>query len=272
MEEELSFVEFLNLKQLSDRTIKDYTDWFLKLDFDEPDLKKRAYKILNRCDNFVVRGMLKSYFEYLDVNIKLPKRSGRREKKIIKTLTKKEVRDLLLYLYHWNIKYGIMFELLYSCALRCNEVLSIEPEHFDWDGWKENPEKPCKLRIKGKGSKWRIALIPPILMKRMAVYLEQYIDFAEEFKQRRSAFFGMGIRQFEVILRKAGIEVLNKRVYPHLIRHTRTTHLYETTDFDLLDLKTILGHADISTTQLYIHPDETRTLKKMERYIEENAT
>jgi integrase/recombinase XerC len=143
-----------------------------------------------------------------------------------------------------------ILELLYSSGLRLAELVSLDPVDVDLDD--------AMVRVTGKGNKTR--LVPVGRKARAAVrdWLRVRPELADE---AENALF-VGVRGRRISPRtvqnrvrhwakKAGIP---RRVYPHLFRHSFATHLMESSR-DLRAVQELLGHADISTTQIYTHLD-----------------
>jgi len=141
-------------------------------------------------------------------------------------------------------------ELLYSSGLRLAELVGLNPGDVDLnDGL---------VRVTGKGSKQRII---PVGRKALAAVAEWQRIRANDAEFKEQALFvgqrGKRIspRTVQAMVRRRAVEVgLPKRVYPHLFRHTFATHMLESSG-DLRGVQEMLGHADISTTQVYTHLD-----------------
>lgn len=146
-----------------------------------------------------------------------------------------------------------LLEVLYATGLRISELLSLCVDQIDWVGH--------SIRVLGKGSKERIVLVGDLAMDA----LERYIHVARPVLVRdrdMDALFvshlgtALSVRGFHLILqghvRRAGIE---KHVTPHTLRHTFATHLLEG-GADLRTVQELLGHANVSTTQVYTHVSE----------------
>lgn len=143
-------------------------------------------------------------------------------------------------------------ELLYAAGLRISELLSITVPDLD--------RIQCLVTVIGKGNKQRI--VP--FGKKAARALDEYIAKARPLilKQRSSPYVVLNVRGrkmsrmgFLKILRKYRIRAgIKKRVTPHMFRHSFATHLLEA-GADLRAVQELLGHADISTTQIYTHVD-----------------
>jgi len=143
-----------------------------------------------------------------------------------------------------------IMELLYSSGLRLAELVGLNLGDVDLsDGL---------VRVTGKGSKERII---PVGRKAMAAMGEWQRVRANDADVEEQAMFvsqrGKRIspRTVQAMVRRRAIEAgLPKRVYPHLFRHSFATHMLESSS-DLRGVQEMLGHADISTTQIYTHLD-----------------
>ncbi len=143
-----------------------------------------------------------------------------------------------------------MFELLYSSGLRLSELVSLDPIDLDLTD--------ASVRVTGKGNKTRI--VP--LGSHAIVALEAWLAVRETVTQpQESALFvgkkGVRIspRTVQLQLRQWGIKQgIATGVHPHLLRHSFATHLLQSSG-DLRAVQEMLGHASISTTQVYTHLD-----------------
>ncbi len=141
-----------------------------------------------------------------------------------------------------------MLELLYATGLRVSELISLSVNNVNLAvGY---------VRARGKGSKERIVPIGQAASRAIREYLEGPRRTRPSFQG--TLFLGKGGRKisrqgFWKILRKyaraAGIQ---KRITPHTLRHSFATHLLEG-GADLRSVQSMLGHADIATTQVYTH-------------------
>lgn len=146
-----------------------------------------------------------------------------------------------------------ILEVLYGCGLRVSELCGLDLREVLLD--------QEILRVLGKGSKERVVPVTGLAAARLADYLGRW-RLALEGRQACPAVFlnqrgGRISRQsvhsiVERYGRVAGIEGL----HPHTLRHTFATHMLEG-GADLRIVQEILGHSDISTTQLYTHVDRT---------------
>ena len=148
-----------------------------------------------------------------------------------------------------NLRNAALIELLYGSGLRATELVSL-PRHLI------RPEQPYAI-LRGKGGRER--LVPISDRARAAV-----VEFAATLPKDSAWLFPSGnkhlsrVRLFQLVrtlAADAGIDP--ERVSPHVLRHAFATHLLEG-GADLRALQTMLGHADIATTQIYTHVDSRR--------------
>lgn len=191
-------------------------------------------------------------------NLDLPKKN----RDLPDTLT---IDDIVLIIdsIDENTKMGLrdksMIEMLYSCGLRVSELLNLKVKDIYFE--------EQYVRVMGKGSKERI--VP--YGDKAANILEKYLSELRPilFKPEKSGNF-MFLNSKGTKLSRMGVwfiikkhsEVLDKEieVHPHLFRHSFATHLIEG-GADLRIVQELLGHSDISTTQIYTHLDKEYILE-----------
>lgn len=144
-----------------------------------------------------------------------------------------------------------LLEVMYGCGLRVSECsgLDLGDAMFD-EGY---------LRVVGKGGKEHIAPIAGAALRALAAYLEKARpELAKPFAKPTAAVFlnargGRLSRQsMHAIVAEAGRTIGVANLHPHTLRHSFATHLLEG-GADLRVIQEILGHSDISTTQIYTH-------------------
>lgn len=148
-----------------------------------------------------------------------------------------------------------MLELFYASGLRLSELCSAKLENLDLD---EN-----FIRVTGKGNKTRIVPVG----NRAKAAIEDYLrnERKELVKPCTSSEIFISIRGGklspdrvrQVVKKRCILAGIDKNVYPHLLRHSFATHLLDG-GADLRVIQELLGHADISTTQIYTHVDSSR--------------
>ncbi|MBT8143070.1 MAG: tyrosine recombinase XerC [Gammaproteobacteria bacterium] len=143
-----------------------------------------------------------------------------------------------------------IMELLYSCGLRLGELVGLDLDALDLDD--------ATARVTGKGDKTRITPVGRPAQRALRAWLVVRGSIAEVdenavFVSRRGRRLSRRAVQDRVAYwaRRQG---LDKSVYPHLFRHSFATHLLESSG-DLRGVQELLGHANISTTQIYTHLD-----------------
>ena len=171
--------------------------------------------------------------------IRRPKRS----KTLPNVLSKEEVKAILNSLT--NTKHITMLSLIYSCGLRCGELLKLKPQHID-------SKRNVLILKNSKGKKDRIA---PLSLKT----IEMLRDYFKEYRPKVYLFEGQNIgtmydvRSLQKVLKKAVISAkITKPVTLHWLRHSYATHLLES-GTDLRYIQEILGHSSSRTTEIYTH-------------------
>lgn len=195
---------------------------------------------------------------YLDKDPTINLESPKLEKRLPKVLSVKEV-DLLLEQPDIKKPLGLrdkaMLELLYATGIRVTELITLDITDVELDmGY---------IKCLGKGSKERIVPIGSEAVK----FLEQYILTERKKlikKREEKALFvnhhGYRLTRqgfWKIIKRYAKRAKINKQITPHTLRHSFATHLLEN-GADLRSVQELLGHADISTTQIYTHITKKR--------------
>jgi integrase/recombinase XerD len=148
-----------------------------------------------------------------------------------------------------------MLELLYASGLRISELAGAKLEHLSLE--------EGIVRVTGKGNKTRLVPVGRKACGAIATYLErerpQLVkprSGSEIFLSRRGAKLTT-VRIWQIVKAVARRSGLEANVYPHLLRHSFATHLLGN-GADLRIIQEMLGHADISTTQVYTHVDQQR--------------
>ncbi|MDO6564771.1 tyrosine recombinase XerC [Amphritea sp. 1_MG-2023] len=143
-----------------------------------------------------------------------------------------------------------MLELLYSSGLRLAELVSLDLDSIDW--------QDASLRVMGKGAKERILPIGAPAMQALDHWLERRDSMARSgemavFVSKRGTRISRRSVQLRID-RRAKMQHTQGKVYPHRLRHSFASHMLESSG-DLRAVQELLGHVDISTTQIYTHLD-----------------
>lgn len=167
----------------------------------------------------------------------------KKQKLLPNVLSKEEVKAILNA--HNNVKHKAMLSLIYSCGLRCGELLRLKPEHID-------SNRNILIIKQAKGRKDRIA---PLSTK----IVDMLRDYFTACKPSIYLFEGQtkgqpyDARSLQLVLKQSLKKAnINKPVSLHWLRHSYATHLLEN-GTDLRYIQEILGHSSSRTTEIYTH-------------------
>lgn len=268
-----SFIEYLLIdKKYSENTIKSYQNNLKKYQnyfknknismINEENIKEylKHLKIEKNTSKTISHNIstLRSFYKFLLIEkiinknpmewIEIPKI----KKNLPKTLTFDEINKLLDIKLNDNYSYRnkAMLELMYSSGLRVSELVNVKLHDVD--------SESCIIRIMGKGNKERIVPLGDYAIKYIDIYLKKYRDklIKKEYndylflnnhgkKMTRQGFF-------KIIKNIAKQQNIKTEFSPHTLRHSFATHLLDG-GADLRSIQEMLGHSDISTTQIYTH-------------------
>jgi integrase/recombinase XerD len=160
-----------------------------------------------------------------------------------------------------GIRDAAMLELMYATGVRVSELIGLTLNSINWQvGY---------LVALGKGDKERIVPLGRTAYDRVKQYLDQVRPLMLKGGQCNTLFLnrsGKGLTRqglWKIVKKYAGKANIEKKVHPHTFRHSFATHLLEG-GADLRSVQIMLGHADISTTQIYTHVTRER-LKEIHR-------
>jgi integrase/recombinase XerD len=192
------------------------------------------------------------------------------ERYLPETLNELQVQQLIESI-DTNVPLGLrdraMVELLYASGLRISELANARLENVDLE--------QGVVRVTGKGNKTRLV---PVGRKACEAIANYVTNERPKFVKRRSGsevFLSTRgtrlttTRVWQIVKAHAKRSGLEANVYPHLLRHSFATHLLSN-GADLRIIQEMLGHADISTTQVYTHVDQQR-LKAVHRQFHPRA-
>jgi len=151
-----------------------------------------------------------------------------------------------------------LLELLYASGLRVSELVKLNLEQLNLD--------TREIRVWGKGSKERMVLMGEPAARALTTYLTQGRPELSGEKRTNALFLNrygerLTERRVQRILEKcANIAGIGKRVHPHMLRHTFATHLLDG-GADLRVVQELLGHASLSSTQIYTHVSKSQAKK-----------
>jgi integrase/recombinase XerD len=153
-----------------------------------------------------------------------------------------------------SIRNRAILETLYATGARVSEICDLKPADADL------VEK--RVRLTGKGSKQRVAPLGQAACEAIALYLREARPRLAKEKSEHLFLSRSGRRidrenVFRIVRRAGRTAGLRKSVYPHLLRHSFATHLLEG-GANLRIVQSLLGHADLATTEIYTHVHEKR--------------
>jgi integrase/recombinase XerC len=149
-----------------------------------------------------------------------------------------------------SIRDKAIYELFYSSGLRLAELVGLDPEQLDLISG--------EIRVTGKGSKTRIVPLGQFAITALKAWLVVRDQIAR--KGEAALFVGkrgsrISPRVVQLRMKQWGIKQgISSNVHPHLLRHSFATHVLQSSG-DLRAVQEMLGHASISTTQVYTHLD-----------------
>lgn len=167
----------------------------------------------------------------------------RREKLLPNVLSKEEIKAILEA--HSNLKHKTMLCIIYSCGLRCGELLALKPVHID-------SKRNIVLLKNAKGKKDRIVPLSPKILGMLREYYKLYKPQYYLFEGQKSGT-PYNNRSLQQVLKQALAKAsIKKPVTLHWLRHSYATHLLES-GTDLRYIQELLGHSSSRTTEIYTH-------------------
>jgi site-specific recombinase XerD len=155
-----------------------------------------------------------------------------------------------------------MFELAYACGLRAEEIVGLDLVSLDFDGE--------QLRVEGKGGKTRLVPAGEPAMRAVRRYLERARGILAAVPEEPALFLSKTGRRLSTSDVRRRLRTWTRHaaaqgaVHPHALRHSFATHLLEG-GADLRAIQAMLGHASISTTQVYTRVESARLRAAYER-------
>lgn len=278
--EYLDYLEFE--RKLSKNTIMSYQNDLndLYLYFNEDILTptyKDMVKYIHSLRNLNARSLahhitvLNSFYNFLigeEIITKNPCSnliSPKLPEKLPNYLTEEEVNKLLEVNLEnaYDYRNKAMLELLYATGLRVSELINLEFNDCDLTN--------DFIRVLGKGKKERIVPVSDVAIKWLKIYINDYRPTILKNKNSDYLFISNALKPisrqgfFKIIKEEVKRSGIKKDVSPHVLRHSFATHLLNH-GADLRVIQELLGHSDISTTQIYTHLVNEKIKKDYEEF------
>ncbi len=218
------FLEYTKNKGLNENSVKEYT---------QQNLQKKNPSSVRR-DLFAIKFFFESVLRQ-KINLPNPKKNN----SLPEILTMGEIKKIIETIQ--NRKHRLIIKLLYGCGLRVSEIVNLKREEINFD------EGLIHIKL-AKEKKDRFVKIPDSIKEELKDY-SRLLDGNIFFPSSRGGKLTKDTIQ-KIVQKSAKRAGIQKRVYPHLLRHSFATHLLEQ-GTDLRIIQKILGHSDIKTTQIY---------------------
>ena len=271
-----AFLDYLKFeKGNSDKTIKSYNiDLKNFFDYLEKNIKEvnteDIYEYIEYLKgkyvyNTVIRKVssIKSLFKFCYMEKLIDKdpsnkiKNLNKEKRLPEILTLEEIKKIINSFDHTpeNRRNQMICKMLIATGARISEILNLEIKNV------ENTDFEF-VKVFGKGSKYRYIPIYPELENELKEYINVYRSHLKSSVGSFLLFPGIRRENFWKVLNKHALNVgIEKKIHPHLFRHSTATLLLEN-GADIRMVQEILGHASIKTTEIYTHVEKS-TLKKI---------
>ncbi len=213
---------------------------------------------------------VRTFFSYLKREGRITKNPAllialpKQERGLPKVFSRDETEDMFKVPDPSTIK-GLrdlaLLEILYDGGLRVSEVVGLDVTDLDLD--------KGEIRVIGKGNKERVVFITDVAKKTLTAYLAGARPYLTGGTETQALILNrngrrLSVRSVQLMLDKIGLKAgVKGRSSPHMMRHSFATHMLEE-GADLRTIQELLGHEDISTTQVYTHLDSAR-LKQIHR-------
>ena len=214
------------------------------------ELEIRAYlqKLIHQGkSNSYINLTINSIKFYYETVLGMPNRfyeieRPRKKKQLPKLLSKEEIIKMLQHTT--NIKHRFIISLLYSSGLRRGELLNLKINDID--------SKRMVIKVNcAKGNKDRVTVLSSSILSDLRNYYKDYKPKEFLFEgQNRQKYSGTSI--LKIVSKSAEKAGINKKVTPHMLRHSFATHLLEN-GTDIRHIQLLLGHSSTKTPEIYTH-------------------
>lgn len=267
---------------------------FLKkfIGFEKDITQKNIDRFLETNAGNVSNAALKSFIKFLVVKKEFPEtlylirfERFKRTKKMPESISYQEV--CLIIDNMPSVKTKILTKIIYELALRVSEALKLKWEDFNWFEWLQDKTKWGKVNLKDtKGGKFGVLSVKPELMNllynahpqrteqgipigNLLFEIGDVMEYVNNKDQPREYnlfhYIDNAKRFYRGKLNKTSKKVINKKVSPHMLRHSKAQHLLDS-GMPIESLKEFLRHVDISTTEIYARASSKRVEADLKKY------
>lgn len=261
-----NFEDWLESKELKDRTLFEYMSYFKKFDFNQFN-QEYITRFVNQFKgfNFPARSFLMNLFKYIQrttiypdevkdhvAKLYIEERTGRKPKRLVRSITEKQMFELSKLMN--NARNQLLLYISFYCGLRVSEIFGddfnsyIEPlsfKHFNFNAWSKDTDADGVLKVIGKGNKQREIPVPSEVMTMVLQYGKSNDS------EKQDIIFDIQRRRWDNILNSKAEALFGAGINPHVLRSSCATWLFRKGK-DIVEVQKILGHDDISTTQKYL--------------------
>ncbi len=252
-----AFLKYIkrDLKQITENDIQKYLQYLHKNYAENTVLRK--YSSLKNCFKYLYSERLIN--NYPCSNIKVRKKT----KKIPEFIDNKQINQLLKSIEikdHFSARDQVILDILYATGIRVSELIEIKIKDIDFN--------EQFIKVTGKGDKERFVPFDHITKTDIINYLEKYrskfgtnsewliVNHHNRQLTRQGCY---------KIIKKHGEKVGIKKLTPHMFRHSVATHLLNQ-GMDLKFVQELLGHENITTTQIYTHTAKRKIKEEYSRH------
>ncbi len=263
------FLDWMERKNLKERTLIEYSCCYERFSRYYNNLTQdNVDKFLSQHNSSINRAFVKNLHDFLiqkkkefeltpqqilEIKEIIIQKQKRKHIKLPKYLENQEIKNLINSAKGLSLK--AIITITYYGGLRISELINLKIKDISLDSWAENPSSNCKIKIKNSKGGDREVFIKPEAMNIIYSYIERTFDSVDpELNLFNFPHSTMKSKQ-DFIRRKLNAhseKTIKKHLSPHMLRHSFATHLLNS-GVDIRIIQKLLGHADISTTQIYSH-------------------
>ena len=257
------FIDWLESKKLTYQSVMNYLFYYDKFRSAQNMQQQKVNSFLKKYKyNSIVKAFINNYRTFILTNendydkeiinntrsIIIPKETGSKSVRVPDFIMESEVWKMEKYFERERDK--LMLLLSFYCGLRLGGLINIRPYSFNWEEWDSTEKGIGKLKVIEKGDKERIVIVPSKLMYRIEIWIKEVA--VKDNPDPKMPLFKIGGRRWNYLLKSCSQKALNKPIHPHVLRHSFATHLLNK-GIKIERVQKLLGHKDISSTQVYSH-------------------